>query len=75
MGVLKKNIPDRLALLGRSPGVACAMEKSRRDDWKKLRRHGSGFGTRIANILIWKYLGWPQGNFQSSLRDFSSLES
>jgi hypothetical protein len=32
VGVLKKNIPNKLAVMGRSPGLACALEKSRRDD-------------------------------------------
>jgi hypothetical protein len=30
--VLKKNIPNKLALMGRSPGLAFAREKSRRDE-------------------------------------------
>ena len=47
---------------------------------RRLPRHGPGFGQTIGNsqsrnILRWKRLGLPLSYFQSSLRDFSSLES
>src|ERR1700688_4580795 len=47
---------------------------------KKLSRHDPEFGQRIGNSQSRnssrsEALGSPGGNFQSSLRDFSSLES
>jgi hypothetical protein len=54
--------------------------KSSAGTTEKLSRHGPGIGERIGNsqprnIVKWKCLALPPGNFQSSLRDFSSLES
>jgi hypothetical protein len=45
-----------------------------------LLRHDPGFGegsgnSQLRNSFRWKCLGLPSSNFQSSLRDFSSLES
>jgi hypothetical protein len=59
---------------GRSPGLAYPMDKSRRDDWQVLDTW-TGFGPRAGKISRWKPCGSMRTKIQSSLRDFSPLES
>jgi hypothetical protein len=84
---LKKNTPNRLTLVGRSPGSEIGRKKSlvgaagmrRKAYLSGSIETWSWIAERIGNShslhkLTWSALGPPPGNFQSSLRDFSSLD-